>query len=121
MTIAHLTKRLFYVLPPNVVDSPANRLYTMAKSSTLNVKGNIVSNNDEALTFSKSTNISPKLEFGFNRAFDSLINPSRISLYSSFSVSVFGEYQSLKTYDTIAKTFTLENTRRVSPGIHPYL
>lgn len=108
-TPLHLKRVKYYVVENN------DRKYTMYKSTTINLKGNIVSNDEDVLLIGKDLKVTPHIEIGLNRGFDTLINPSRIGHYYTLSGALFADFQSFDLYDTTTKKF-LDKYHRTSYG-----
>lgn len=108
-TPLHLKRVKYYVLENN------ERKYSMYKSTTINLKGNIISNSEDVLLIGKDLKVTPHIEIGINRGFDTLINPSRIGHYYTFSGAVFADFQNFDLYDTANKKF-LDTYHRTSYG-----
>jgi hypothetical protein len=99
-----------------ITDENGQKKYTMYKSTTINLKGNIVNNDEDVLLFGKDMDITPHIEIGINRAIDTLINPSRIGKYYTFSAALFADFQSFDLYDTTNKKFLTDKYSRTSYG-----
>jgi hypothetical protein len=99
-----------------ITEGDGQKKYTMNKSTTINLKGNIVNNDEDVLLIGKDMDITPHIEVGINRAIDTLINPSRIGKYYTFSAALFADFQSFDLYDTINKKFLPDKYSRTSYG-----
>lgn len=105
----HLNKVKYYVM------DNGSKYYTMDKSTVINVKANLIDNDDDVFTIAKGTKLTPHVEIGFARSIDALINPRKINKYYTFSGSVFADFQSFDLYDTLTQKF-LPKYRRTSFG-----
>jgi hypothetical protein len=85
-------------------DSSNNKLYTMLKSTVVNIKCTVTDHNEKSsLVFGEKLNMSPHFELGISRAIDSLLNPSHVN-YSTSSISVYIDLQHFNVYDTVTKS-----------------
>lgn len=100
-----------------VMDNGTKR-YTYEQTRLAFIKVSLNNNTKSALMFNAKTNVSPRLEFGFAKGFESLQSISATSEpITTISGSIFADYQNFKYYDQVAKTYLPEKTNRVSPGI----
>lgn len=80
------------------------KIFTMDKSTAVDVKMSFSDNDDDILLVGRTLNIRPHFEIGIKRTIDQLNNPDGITYYT-FNGSVFTEFQRFKQYDTLNKTF----------------
>ncbi len=106
----HLKRVKYYVMEGGV------KKYTMYKSTTINLKASIIGNDEDVLLIGKDMKVAPHFEIAFNRGIDTLINPSRINKYYTFSAVLFADVQSFDLYDTVNKKFLADKYRRTSIG-----
>lgn len=110
-TPLHLKRVKYYIR-----DETNSKQYTMYKSSVISMKASIVGNDEDILLVGKDMKFTPHFEIGFSRGFDTLINPSRVKKYYTFSAVLFADLQSFDLYDTVNKRFLPEKYKRTSMG-----